>query len=106
MRRTVLLIGIAGGLLLGVGLWVVRPQPDARTVRATPAVDETSRITVDVNLASREALLSVPGMSPDLVEQVIRHRPYRKLDDLVTRRVLGKKEFARIREHIVIRRGS
>jgi DNA uptake protein ComE-like DNA-binding protein len=106
MRRTVLLIGIAGGLLIAAGLWISRSQPDAKAVRATAAVDETSRITVDVNSASREALLSVPGMSPDLAEQVIRHRPYRKLDDLVTRKVLGKKEFARIREHIVIRRGS
>jgi DNA uptake protein ComE-like DNA-binding protein len=105
MRRTVLLIGIAGGLLLGAGLWVTRPQPGTRSARATVAVDETSQMTVDINLASREALLSVPGMSPDLAEQVIRHRPYRKLDDLVTRRVLGKKEFARVREHIVIRRG-
>ncbi len=103
MRRAALVIGIAGGLLLGGVLWAVRPQLPAGTVFG---VDETSGIKVDVNSASRDQLLALPGISPELAEQVIRHRPYRKLDDLVTRRVLGKKEFARVREYLVIRRGS
>jgi len=40
----------------------------------------------------------------DVAERIVRHRPYKKLDDLVTRRVLGKKEFARIREQVVVGR--
>ncbi len=106
MRRAVLLIGIAGGVLLGVFLWLSKPQTVVEPPAPAPVADKVARAKVDVNQASREELLSLPGMSPELAAQIIRHRPYRKLDDLVSRKVLGKKEFARIREYIVVRRGS
>ncbi len=38
--------------------------------------------------------------------EIIGNRPYRKLDELITRKVVGKKEFAQVREYIVIRSGK
>ncbi len=106
MRRAVLLIGIAGGVLLGALLWLSKPQTVVEPPTPAPATDKVARVKVDVNQASREELLGLPGMSPELATKIIQHRPYRKLDDLVSQKVLGKKEFARIREYIVVRRGS
>ncbi len=55
---------------------------------------------VDLNVASTRELQRLPGFGPELAERVVRHRPYHKLDELVARKVLGRKEFARIKERI------
>ena len=104
MRHALLLISIAIGLLLGATLWAMRPVSDAGTPVAAPLTGQTEQRKVEVNHASRDELLRVPGMTPRVADRLIQHRPYRKLDDLVSRKVLGKKEFAIIRDHIAVRR--
>ena len=63
-----------------------------------------AQVKVDLNQAKLEELSRLPGITPILAERIARQRPYRKLDDLVTRKVLGKKQFARIREYVVVSR--
>jgi DNA uptake protein ComE-like DNA-binding protein len=106
MRRAVLVLGIVAGVGLAGLLWLSHSQPAGRVPGSAEVADEAGRAKVDLNEASREELLRLPGMSPALADGIIQHRPYRKLDDLVTRKVLGKKEFARIREHIAVGRAS
>jgi len=55
---------------------------------------------VDLNTASARELERLPGMKPDVAERVRRNRPYKKLDELIARKVMGRKEFARIKERI------
>ena len=55
---------------------------------------------IDVNVASIRELQQLPGIGPELAERVVRHRPYHKLDELIARKVLGRKEFARIKQRI------
>ena len=57
---------------------------------------------VDLNLAASEEIGRLPGVTPQVVERIIRNRPYKKMDELVTRKVIGKKQFAQIREYIVV----
>jgi len=104
MRRVFLLTSIAGGVLLGGALWAMRPGLDARTPATIQVADRANQEKVELNHASRDELLRIPGMSVELADRVLQSRPYRKLDDLVSRKVLGKKEFARIRDHIAVRR--
>jgi len=66
---------------------------------SVPAPPQTK---VDINQAGLEELTRLPGITPAIAERIAQHRPYRKLDDLVTRNVLGKKQFARIREFVVV----
>jgi DNA uptake protein ComE-like DNA-binding protein len=55
---------------------------------------------IDINTASVRALDKLPGIGPELVERIMRHRPYKKLDELITKKVLGRKQFARIKDRI------
>ena len=57
---------------------------------------------VDVNLADREEIGRLPGMTAQIVDRIIQNRPYRKLDELVSKKVMGKKQFAEIREYIAV----
>ena len=67
-----------------------------RSVSQTPVGPK-----VDVNRATVKDLSRLPGMTIQDAERIIQYRPYKKLDDLVTRKVLGKKRFAQIKELIV-----
>jgi competence protein ComEA len=55
---------------------------------------------VNLNTASIREIQKLPGFGPELAERVVRHRPYHKLDELIARKVLGRKEFARIKDRI------
>ena len=109
MRRLLVLAGIGGlSIWIGAGMWVVAAQPETgeSSTRRLVGTNGSSPGKVDLNRASAQDLVSLPGITVDVADRIIRHRPYRKLDDLVTRRILGKKEFARIREQVVVGRNG
>jgi len=56
---------------------------------------------MDVNTASLEDLMSLPGMSERLASQVIAGRPYRSRVDLKTRGIVPTRTYDAILERIV-----
>jgi DNA uptake protein ComE-like DNA-binding protein len=60
--------------------------------------------TVNVNTASREELLNLPGITEREAERIIAQRPYDNADDLVKRRVIPESEFDKIRDRVIARR--
>jgi DNA uptake protein ComE-like DNA-binding protein len=45
-------------------------------------------------------------MTPEAADRIIQKRPYRKLDDLISKKAIGKKQFAQIRDYIRVRPGG
>ncbi len=101
-RRIALLI--AGGLftLIGFAAYLIRWELSSTGMAAgesdAPARSASQRI--DVNTASIKELERLPGLGPELVERIVQHRPYKNLDELITKKVLGRKQFARIKDKI------
>ena len=52
--------------------------------------------TVDVNSATKDQLLTLPGLTAREADLIIAGRPYNQTGDLVTRHILSKKEYAKI----------
>ena len=114
MRRALVLIGAGCALILAGVAWLAAAQLAVRdTDPPVPVVQEVPQQRpaqgpfqgkVDLNRAGVEELRRLPGITPEIAERIVRNRPYRKLDDLVTRKVLGKKQFARVRELVVVSR--
>ena len=75
-------------------------SPDVGVPVRTGVTGSTAR--VDLNTAGIEEISRLPGMTTQTAERIIGSRPYRNLDDLVTKKVIGRKEFAQIREYVVI----
>lgn len=59
---------------------------------------------LDVNSATRDDLMSLPGMSAGEADRVIAGRPYDQPGDLATRHILGKAEYDRIADRITARK--
>ncbi len=55
---------------------------------------------IDINTATRDELRELPGIGETLADKIIRNRPYKKLDDLVSRKILGRKQMARIKAYV------
>jgi len=56
---------------------------------------------IDINKASREDLLSLPGVTEHEADRIIAQRPYDDAHDLVTRRVLPQAEYDKIRDRVI-----
>ena len=101
-RRIALLV--VGGLLVLAGLapFVVRWEPLSAGMAGGEADTPTRSVAqrIDVNTASVRELERLPGLGPELVERIVQHRPYKNLDELITKKVLGRKQFARIKDKI------
>lgn len=57
--------------------------------------------TVNINKASREELLTLPGMTQREADRIIAGRPFDNADDLVKRRVIPQSEYEKIRDRVI-----
>jgi DNA uptake protein ComE-like DNA-binding protein len=59
---------------------------------------------IDINSATVEELLKVPGMTRTWAERIIRFRPYRAKDDLLQRGVVTSQLYDRIKVYVIAHR--
>jgi competence protein ComEA len=59
---------------------------------------------LDLNTATKEQLLSLPGMTAAEADRVIAGRPYDEPGDLVNRRILPKTEYDKIADRVTVRK--
>lgn len=59
---------------------------------------------VDINSATIDQLLKVPGMTRTWAARIIRFRPYRAKNDLLDRGVVTSQVYDRIKDYIVAHR--
>ncbi len=56
---------------------------------------------VDINRAAKEELERLPGIGPAYAERIIRGRPYSRKDQLVSRDILPKAVYNKIKDLII-----
>jgi competence protein ComEA len=55
---------------------------------------------LDLNSASKEQLVGLPGMTSTVADRVIAGRPYAEPGELVTRRIVPKAEYDKIADRV------
>lgn len=56
---------------------------------------------VDINIASREDLLNLPGMTEHDADRIIAERPFKNAHELVARHVIPESEYDKISDRII-----
>jgi DNA uptake protein ComE-like DNA-binding protein len=56
---------------------------------------------VDINSASKEDLLNLPGMTQRDADRIIAERPFKSAHELVARHVISESEYDKISDHII-----
>lgn len=104
--------------LVGLTACTTKDNPDEirqRTAEATETVRRDAKAmaegvkegmardkkTVNINRASREDLLTLPGITEHEADRIIAERPYDNTDDLVRRHVVPREEFDKISDRII-----
>jgi len=59
---------------------------------------------LDLNSASKEQLLSLPGMTSEGADRVIAGRPYSEPGDLVTRHIVSRAEYDKIADRVTAKK--
>lgn len=59
---------------------------------------------VDINTATLDQLLKVPGITRTWAARIIRFRPYRAKSDLIDKGVVTSEVYDRIKDHIIAHR--
>jgi radical SAM superfamily enzyme with C-terminal helix-hairpin-helix motif len=88
-----------------------------KTARATEEVKRDARAVasgiregwgrdkpLDLNAASKEQLLSLPGLTSAEADRMIAARPYDKASELLTRRIIRKAEYDKIADLVTVKK--
>jgi DNA uptake protein ComE-like DNA-binding protein len=103
-------------LLLAGGCSSKNPSPDElreKTAQATSDFKRNAKAVaegvkeewsrdrpLDLNKASKEQLLSLPGVSNEGADRIIADRPYSTAHELVSKRIISQQEYDKIRDQI------
>lgn len=60
--------------------------------------------TVNVNKASKDDLLSLPGITDHEADRIIAERPFNNTRELVSRRLVSQEEFDKIKDRLIAAR--
>ena len=77
---------------------------DAKAVAAGIREGWSRDKPLDLNTATKEQLLSLPGVTAPLADRVIAGRPYNEPGELVTRRIMPKPEYDKIADRVTARK--
>ena len=72
--------------------------------RPAPTQARAPEARADINHATIEELLKMPGMTRTWAARIVRFRPYRAKNDLLDRGIVSREAYDRIKDSIVAHR--
>ena len=87
-----------------IGLVMTGGSATMAQVPKSPRVGVREEERVDINHATLEELLKVPGMTGSWAGRIVRFRPYRTKQDLVDKGVVSGEVYRRIKDYVVAHR--
>jgi competence protein ComEA len=71
---------------------------------AHKAKSATHQAKVDINSATKEQLLALPGIDEATADKIIAARPFKAKTDLLHKSVLTKTEYSKVSSHIIAKK--
>ena len=74
--------------------------PDFQSVALHPSSVHAADL-LDINTATADQFKALPGIGDAYSEQIIKHRPYKRKDELVQKKVVPQATYDKIKDNIV-----
>ncbi len=99
--RILLAIALLGVCLAGTAQYHDR---DTRGVPKTSEKAPPPEARIDINHASLDELLKIPGMTPAWAGRIVRYRPYHSKIDLLERGIVTSQVYDKIKDYVIAHR--
>jgi DNA uptake protein ComE-like DNA-binding protein len=101
MRFAALAIAMLGMCIAGMAQ---NQDRDTRGVPKTSATAPPPEARIDINHASVDELLKVPGITLSWAGRIVRFRPYRTKQDLLEHGIVTSQVYDRIKDYVIAHR--
>jgi DNA uptake protein ComE-like DNA-binding protein len=79
------------------------PTPRASASNSTPTTKSAPTSLVDLNTASKQTLMTLPGITETSAQKIIENRPYKAKADLTQKKVISPDAYAKIEARINVK---